>query len=295
MEPDYKALKNTGFMRQRQKNRFSLRLKVVGGRLTTEQLRAISEMADDYGSGIVHLTSRQGLEVPFIKLEDIDSLKEGILQGAISAGVCGPAVRTVTACQGDKVCPSGCIDTYALAEKISDRYYGRRLPHKFKIGLTGCVNNCLKAEENDVGVKGGLILSFNEDACSKCALCVKVCREKALSFKNKKIALDPGKCNNCGRCVKICPEGAWRGKPGYIVYFAGTFGNRIAIGKKLLPVLSRKEDLLKVVDRALDFFSEHGIPGERFRTTVDRTGWEPLAERLNRAKKATAEKKAKAG
>lgn len=67
MAVDYGVLKKGGFMRQKQKNCFSLRLKVVGGHLDAEQLKTIAEVAEEYGGGYVHLTSRQGVEIPFYK------------------------------------------------------------------------------------------------------------------------------------------------------------------------------------------------------------------------------------
>lgn len=57
MAIDYASLKKGGFMRQKQKGYFSLRLQVVGGTLTAENLRIIQEVADKYGHGYVHLTS----------------------------------------------------------------------------------------------------------------------------------------------------------------------------------------------------------------------------------------------
>lgn len=62
-------------MRQKQKNNFSLRLRVVGGNLTAKQLAKIAEVSDKFGDGYVHLTSRQSVEIPFIKLDDIDEVK----------------------------------------------------------------------------------------------------------------------------------------------------------------------------------------------------------------------------
>ena len=81
MAVDYGALKKGGFMRQKQKNNFSLRLQVVGGTLTAENLKIIAEVAEKYGDGHVHLTSRQGVEIPFIKLDDIDEVKEELAKG----------------------------------------------------------------------------------------------------------------------------------------------------------------------------------------------------------------------
>ena len=63
MAVDYAALKKGGFMRQKQKNNFSLRLQVVGGNLTAENLKKIAEVAEKYGDGHVHPTSRQSVEI----------------------------------------------------------------------------------------------------------------------------------------------------------------------------------------------------------------------------------------
>ena len=76
MAVDYATLKKGGFMRQKQKNHFSLRLAVVGGQVSASQLAAITRVAEEYGKGYIHLTSRQGIEIPFIQLEDIDKVKE---------------------------------------------------------------------------------------------------------------------------------------------------------------------------------------------------------------------------
>ncbi|MDR1472157.1 MAG: 4Fe-4S binding protein [Synergistaceae bacterium] len=276
MAVDYASLKKGGFMRQKQRDNFSVRLKVVGGSMTAEQLRTIAEIAQKYGDGHVHLTSRQGVEIPFIKLEDIEAVKAELSAGGVSVGVCGPRVRTVTACQGSAVCPSGCIDTYALALDISERYFGRELPHKFKFGVTGCMNNCLKAEENDVGIKGGCLIEWKRDDCALCGVCVKACREKALSVEDGEIKLDEGRCNYCGRCVKSCPADAWHGEPAYILSFGGLFGNKIATGKAVIPIVLDRETMFRAADAAVDFFSRHGIPGERFRSSIERTGWDAL-------------------
>ena len=178
---DYAALKKGGFMRQKQKGCFSLRIAVVGGNLTAENIKTVAEVAEKYGHGYVHMTSRQGIEIPFIKVEDINVVKEELAKGGVGTGVCGPRVRTITACQGSEICPSGCIDTYTLAKELDERYFGRELPHKFKFGVTGCQNNCLKAEENDVGIKGGMTVECSHDDCIQCGVCVKACREGALS------------------------------------------------------------------------------------------------------------------
>ncbi len=283
MAVDYATLKKGGFMRQKQKDNFSLRLAVVGGKLTAENLRKIADVADEYGDGYVHLTSRQGVEIPFIKLQDVEEVKVDLAEGGCRPGVCGPRVRTVTACQGNQICPSGNIDSYDIAKKLDTRYYGRELPHKFKFGVTGCRNNCLKSEENDVGIKGALSVKWRSEGCINCGLCAKVCREDAIDITDGVVTVDYDKCNHCGRCVKSCPTDTWDTKNGYIVSFGGLFGNHINKGAEYVPVIYDEETLFRVTDAAIDFFAEHANPGERFKFVIDRIGEEKLVEKLEEA------------
>ena len=280
---DYATLKKGGFMRQKQKNNFSLRLACVGGTLTAENLKKIAEVAEKYGDGYVHLTSRQGVEIPFIKLDDIDDVKDDLAKGGCKPGVCGPRVRTVTACQGNAVCPSGNINSYDIAVKLNERYFGRELPHKFKFGVTGCQNNCLKAEENDVGIKGGIKVAWQEEKCIQCGVCVKACREGAITLEDGKISVDSSRCNFCGRCTKACPTDAYDNTHGYIVSFGGIFGNHINKGKTVIPFIEDHEKLLKVCDAAINFFEKNANAGERLKFTIDRVGAEKLQEVLKGA------------
>ncbi len=280
MAVDYATLKKGGFMRQKQKNNFSLRLRVVGGNLTAVQLAKIAEAAEKFGDGHVHLTSRQSVEIPFIKLDDIDNVKNMLAEGGVEPGVCGPRVRTVTACQGSEICPSGCIDTYALAKELDERYYARELPHKFKFGITGCQNNCLKAEENDLGIKGGIKVKWKEEACINCGVCEKACRTNAVTISDGKIGLDESKCNFCGRCVKSCPTEAWDTVNGYIVSFGGLFGNSIAKGEAVIPFIDDHDKLMKICDAAIQFFADNANAGERFKFTIDRVGQDKFKEKI---------------
>lgn len=270
-------------MRQKQKNNFSLRLAVVGGNLTSKNLQKIAEVAEKFGDGHVHLTSRQSIEIPFIKLDDIEEVKEELAKGDCKPGVCGPRVRTVTACQGNQVCPSGNIDSNHIAQELDKRYFARELPHKFKFGVTGCQNNCLKAEENDVGIKGAMTVSWKEDACIQCGVCEKACRTGAITIQDGKVSVEEGKCNYCGRCAKACPTDAWDTQTGYLVSFGGLFGNRIHKGEELLPVIISEETLFRVTDAAIQFFDDYANPSERFQYTIERVGIDKFKETLKEA------------
>lgn len=285
VEVNYKELKEGGFMQQIQKETFSLRLRVIGGQIQADHLQKISEIAEKFGKGYIHLTSRQSVEIPFVRFSEIDQVKRELAAAGLQIGVCGPRVRTITACQGSAICPQGLLDTTALARQIDKRYYALELPHKFKLGITGCRNNCLKAEENDIGIKGGMQPKWNDSGCTFCGLCEAICPTAAIKVdkQEKNLLFDQSFCIYCGKCVKLCPTEAWRGKNGFIVYFGGLFGNRIAIGKQLLPLLFEEANLHKVIVATLDFFQKNAKQGERLRTTVDRIGWDIFQSKVEEA------------
>src|SRR3970282_2716579 len=94
------------------------RLHVVGGRLDTKRLRAIHDAAVRFGRGEVHLTTRQGVEIPNVRQDSLASLKEFLAPSGVGVGGCGPTVRAGTACQGCRVCPSGVIESPELAKAV---------------------------------------------------------------------------------------------------------------------------------------------------------------------------------
>ena len=278
---DYKELKREGFIPQRQEGLFSLRVKVLGGRLEAEDLNTLADIAENYGRGHVHLTSRQGLEIPFIRLGDIDEVKKALADNNLETAKLAPGLRTMTACQGASVCPSGLTAPQDLVETLDRELDGQGLPHKFKIGVTGCPNNCVKAEENDIGLKGAMIpLWTAPDRCTHCGICQKVCPAAAITVSKDDLAYDSEKCIHCGRCFNRCPEKCWSGRAGWHLYFGGLFGNVIQLGRRVFPTLTEDADVVAAVGRGLAFFRQHGHKRERFGMTIKRVGWDKLEEFL---------------
>ena len=83
--------------------------------------------------------------------------------------------------------------------------------------------------------------------------------------------------------MKSCPTDAWKGEPGYIVSFGGTFGNKIYKGEEILPIIKDKETLFRVADAAIGFFEEYANAGERFRATLQRVGEDEFRNRIQAA------------
>ena len=226
---DTAALKARGIMEQKQPGLFTVRLRVVGGRMDAAKLAALAEILAGYGLDHAHLTTRQGVEIPNVRSEDVEGLC-----AAISAADLGPAtVGTVRAddngLPGQVSAGTGSSTRQRIAQLVSERFSGRSgLPHKFKIGITGCPNACIKPRENDLGIMGVMRKCFNEDLCTGCGLCVEVCSSPgALEIRDGASCPVAESCVGCGKCIGACPTGAWElAAYSYAVFAGGKMGKR---------------------------------------------------------------------
>ena len=157
---EIKALKSRGWLLNKGTDTFSARVVTVNGKVTAEQMQAVAAAAQRFGSGIVTLTSRLSMEVPGVPAAMIKPFEAALAAVGLSVGGTGPRVRPVVSCKGT-LCPHGLVDTFALSEKIHRRFYEGwhdvALPAKFKIGVGGCPNNCVKPTLNDIGVTGAVL------------------------------------------------------------------------------------------------------------------------------------------
>jgi len=158
---DIKKMKGFGALKDKRfDDVFNVRVPMGNGKITTAQQRIIADAADKFGSGEVALTTRLTFEIQGVKYENFDALRAFLNENGLDCGGTGPKVRPVVCCKGT-TCTFGLIDTYGLAEKMHERFYKGMhdlvLPHKFKIGIGGCPNNCVKPNLNDVGIRGTVV------------------------------------------------------------------------------------------------------------------------------------------
>ena len=253
--------------RQRQEGFFTIRFKSAAGKFSTAQLLAIHELAERFGAGVVNLTSRQEISIPFVHKEDLAAIQDFSAAHGLQISPIGTIFKQVTACQGTQSCPAGIIDSPKLAQELDSRHGGREFPCKITCSVTGCPNNCMKVDANDIGVKGAIEPQFIEANCIYCGACAKICPVSAIEVNRleKLWAIDRDKCINCGRCVKICRKAALRGEVGFKLYFAG---------KSFLPLIRDEETLYGIVDAALNYFATNAKPRERLSKLLARLGTE---------------------
>ena len=284
---EIKRLKGLGFLQdKRYPDVFNARVITRNGKITAQQHRVIAEACERFGSGEVTMTVRLTLEIQGVKYENVQPLIDFLAEHGLETGGTGKRVRPVVSCKGT-TCQYGLIDTFSLSEKLHELFYkGKRdvvLPHKFKIAVGGCPNNCVKPDLNDIGVIGQRLPTVYLDKCRGCKKCrvESSCPIKIAHLADGKIVIDPNACNHCGRCRGMCPFGAVADyQNGYKIYIGGRWGKRVAQGKALSKIFTSEEEVIAVVGRAIELFRTQGIDGERFADTVARLGFEKVEEYL---------------
>ena len=283
---DEKRVKGMGFLNNKGTDNFNGRIITVNGKITAAQQRCIAEAAEKFGNGEVVFTTRLTVEVPGIPYNKIEEFQQFIAKEGLVTGGTGSKVRPVVACKGT-TCQYGLLDSFELSREIHERFYeGYRqvlLPHKFKIAVGGCPNNCVKPDLNDLGIIGQHIPNFDEDSCNGCKKCAieKNCPVGAAKVVDGVLEIDRSVCNNCGRCVEKCPFDAIEdGTYGYKIYIGGRWGKKVAHGTPLTKIFDSEEEVLEVVERAILLFRDEGISGERFADTVSRLGFDYVNEKL---------------
>jgi len=156
---DYDNLKKRGFLKQKQEGFFILRVRMRHGVYNATDLNKLAEISNKYAKGFLHATTRQGLEIPFVKFEDIEKLEKELKDAGIEAGTSGPRLRTTTCCPGNNWCKSGLVNTFSFYDRIENELgikCAMDLPHKFKIAISGCPNICTRAQNSEIGLHGAV-------------------------------------------------------------------------------------------------------------------------------------------
>lgn len=280
-------VKGLGCLRdKRYEDIFNVRVITRNGKITSAEHRTVAEAAELYGSSEVTMTTRLTLEIQGVPYDKIPELILFLKERGLETGGTGAKVRPVVSCKGT-TCQFGLIDTYALSEKIHERFYkgyhDTALPHKFKIAVGGCPNNCVKPDLNDLGIIGQRIFTPDTEKCRGCKKCAVelACPMKAAKVVDGKILIDPDVCNNCGRCYRKCPFGAFEtASEGYRVCVGGRWGKKTAMGRPLSKVFTSEDEVMEVIERAIILFRDEGIKGERFADTIKRLGFEYVEKKL---------------
>jgi ferredoxin-nitrite reductase len=165
---ELERLKWVGMYPQRQGgDAFMMRIKVPGGIMTAAQVREIGVAADAYAEGpddspvfgnrYADLTTRQDIQLHWIRIADVPRIWQRFWDvGLTTVQACGDSARNVCSCPVSGIDADELVEAFPVAEAISAFFTGNReyanLPRKFKIAVTGCLEDCARVEINDIGL-----------------------------------------------------------------------------------------------------------------------------------------------
>jgi len=273
-------LKSGGYIKQRQKDKFTIRLRCPGGAMSVERMRKIAEVAEKYAEGRVHLSVRQSIEILDVDIAHFDAVAEELREAGQDIASCGPRVRVPTACGGCEYNPNGLMDTQAHALMVDEKFFGTECPHKFKVTFAGCQIDCTRARGADLGFVGQVEPELVPEECTACEICVKRCEDDALVMVDGLPVRDIEKCTLCGDCVKACPfDSMIQGQAGYAIWVGGKGGKKMRLSDHILD-MAQEEDVEGLIQRTLDWYIANGDSRERIGRTIDRVGMNDFKEEV---------------
>jgi sulfite reductase beta subunit-like hemoprotein len=147
-----------GVYGQRQPGVHMIRTKIPGGMLTAAQMDRLAKIADDFGGGKGHLTTRQNMQYHFVPLPRVADLLHELADVRLTTReACYNTVRNVTACPLSGLLEDEVFDVHPYAQKVAFAFLHKEvtdnLPRKFKIAFSGCKEDCMLGAIHDIGLR----------------------------------------------------------------------------------------------------------------------------------------------
>jgi len=258
-----------GIITERDPDYCIVRLRMPAGMITPGQMKTVGEIADRFGIGEIHLTTRQTMEFPHVDPLKLEGLLSELEANGTPLGAEREEVVNITSCLGSRNCKFGIIDSVGLAKKIDGEFFGKELPIKVRIAISSCPNGCESERLNEIGITGIRRPIRDPGLCTGCGTCTHYCREKAIHVEDGVIILDKTKCMECGFCIMPCPFHIIRGtEPQYRITIGGHRGRHPIIGRHLITV-NTEEDVIRVIDKTIYWIYRQASTGSLLPEQLD--------------------------
>ena len=273
-------MNDSGILQGRTKGKSTLRVASndpYSAELTAEQIGIIADIAEKFGSGSVHVTARQTIEIPDIELTSINEIKKLIKNSGLYTGSSGKYIRNVMACS--RWCLYNASPLSDLAAQLNRKYQGSELPGKTLISLSGCDFSCTRSRTSDIGVIARTKIKITDKKCKQCSLCVKAplcCQVDAITITDEGAEIDTERCVRCGFCTKICRPGTIAiDSNSYDIFLGGKGGVKPREADFFKNVKS-EDELVKQIDAILAGYIAVADDKERIGDVIDRLGMSAL-------------------
>lgn len=290
MDINTKLLKKNAYRITKKRGKTAIRIRVPGGHIEAKHLEVLQNVAETYGDGSIHITIRQGFEIPNIdinKIPEVNKMIQSVIDGleinqiSENTGYSAAGTRNVSACIGANVCPFANYNTTDFAKKIEKEIFPN--DYHVKVALTGCPNDCIKARIQDFGIIGMTEPQYESYRCISCKACVTNCKKRAtgaLKMENFKVVRDHDKCIGCGECIGKCPTSAWSRslEKYYKLVIMGRTGKKNPRLAQDFITWVDEDSIIKIIKSTYSYIEEYmdsdALGGkEHIGYIVDRTGY----------------------
>jgi len=156
-EEDFERMKWYGLFRRRQTpGYFMMRMRMPNGILSADQIGGLGDIANRFGRGSVDITTRQNIQLRWIRIEDVPAIFDAL--DAIGISHLQPGmdnIRNVTGCPAAGLDHDEVLDASPIAAAIQNAIIGKKdfsnLPRKFNISISGCRHDCSLSQTHDLG------------------------------------------------------------------------------------------------------------------------------------------------
>jgi anaerobic sulfite reductase subunit C len=284
-----------GVITERDAENCTIRTRIPAGIISVDQLRGIADIAEKYGVENVHLTTRQTIEIPHMDPARLDSISGDLAGNNTPIGSERDEVVNIISCPGKERCVFANIDTISLAKALDGTVFGKEMPVKMRISISGCPNACTSPMLNEIGIIGRIEPLRTEGTCTGCGTCVEYCKESAITIKRGNSVLDPAKCVQCGTCVRSCPFNLLKSSgEHYLIMVGGRRGRHPKLGRELITVTT-PEAAITVVQAVINWVYRRAWSGRLLSEQMDELQFEKFRDEIQEQVPVSARVEKKGG
>ncbi len=293
MRTDFGIHMKGGVITERDADFCTIRIRAPAGIFSVEQLRGIAKIAKKYGTGTVHCTTRQTLEIPHVKPVLLKKVEKALAKNETPVGSEKDEIVNIIACPGIERCKFANIDTISLAKKIDEKLFGKEMPVKMRIAISGCPNACTSPMLNEIGVIGRVRPLRTPGLCTGCGSCVQYCKEKAIKIRNGISELKEDSCVQCGVCIQSCHFDLLKAEHRhFLITVGGRRGRHPQIGRPLLTV-ETEEQVIFAIQKIVDWVYRRAWSGRLLSEQLDELHFEKFREDITKLMPETNDNPAK--
>lgn len=284
--------------------------------LSTETIKEICEIADEYCGGYVRFTTRNNIEFMVDSLDKAKKLKEDLNSRKhpggsykFPVGGTGAGITNIVHTQGWVHCHTPATDASGTVKVVMDELFEdfqkMRLPAQLRISMACCLNMCGAVHCSDIAILGyhrkpPMIDHEWLDNLCEIPLAVAACPTGAIRPTKTKITTESGeekevktvaikqeRCMFCGNCYTMCPclPLADKEGDGIVIMAGGKLSNCITPPKFSKVIVAyipnetpRWPKLAQTMRKLVDTYAKHARKYERFGDWAERIGWERFFE-----------------